>query len=117
MLTNGIFNISNLTVHNALSSDHRLVTFKIDSNGIEFISRQFVSYYCWADWVRFLNFLNGNVVLNNSSSGLLNPGDIDHMFSFITQKIQEAIDLFVPNVNPMVFRYILPEGIRLLIRL
>jgi hypothetical protein len=117
MLTNGLCNISNLTVHNALSSDHRPVTFEIDSNGIEFISEQLVSCYRRADWVRFQNFLNGNVVLNNSSPELLNPGDIDHMVSFITEKIQEAIDLSVPKVHPMVFRYILPERIRLLIRL
>jgi hypothetical protein len=56
-------------------------------------------------------------VLNNSSPELLNPGDIDHMVSFITEKIQEAIDLFVPKVHPMIFSYILPERIRLLIRL
>jgi hypothetical protein len=56
-------------------------------------------------------------MLNNSFPELLNPGDIDHMVSFITQKIQEVRDLSVLKVHPIVFRYILPERIRLLIRL
>jgi hypothetical protein len=78
--------LSNLTVHNPLSSDPRPVTFEIDSNGIEFISGQLVSCYRWADWVRFKNFLNGIVVLNNSFPGLLNPGDIDHICPCQTAK-------------------------------
>jgi hypothetical protein len=55
--------ISNLTVHSGLFSDYRPATFEIYSNGIEFISWQLVSYYRRADWVKFKNFLNGNVVL------------------------------------------------------
>jgi hypothetical protein len=68
----------------------------------------------------FRNFLLSCFLLSSGRLGRFkngNPGDIDHMVSFITQKIQEAIDLSVPKVHPMVFRYILPERIRLLIRL
>jgi hypothetical protein len=43
------------------------------------LNMQLVSCYRRADWDRFKNFLNGNVVVNNSSLGLLNPGDIDRV--------------------------------------
>jgi Reverse transcriptase (RNA-dependent DNA polymerase) len=116
VLTNGLCNISRLEVHDDLSSDHCPVTFSIGASNIEFITENRIPCYNRADWILFKNFLNNSIQLNNITPNLLQPSDIDSMVEFISIKIQEAVDLAVPKVNPFVFQYILPESIRALIR-
>lgn len=116
MLTNGLCSISNLEVHNDLSSDHRPVTFSVGASSVDYVSENLVPCFNRADWIQFKNYLHDNISLDNLSSNLLRISDIDSMVEFITEKIQEAIDLSVPKVNPHVFQYIIPQNIRLLIR-
>jgi hypothetical protein len=57
MLTNGLYNFSNIVVHNDLSSDHPPVTFSVDAQGVEFISKQLIPSYKRADWMKFKRVL------------------------------------------------------------
>jgi endonuclease/exonuclease/phosphatase family metal-dependent hydrolase len=116
MLTNGLCSISELEVHNDLSSDHCPVTFSIGASSVDYITENQIPCYNRADWVLFKRFLHNSISLNNLTPNLLQPSDIDSMVEFLTGKIQEAIDLSVPKVNPFVFQYVLPESIRILIR-
>jgi hypothetical protein len=66
--------------------------------------------------IKMKNFLHNSINLNQMSREILQIPNIDSMVDFITSKIQEAIDIAVPKVNPFIFQYILPERVRLLIR-
>jgi len=65
MLTNSLYNISRLEVHNDLSSDHRPVTFSVGASNLEYITENLIPCYNRADWVLFKNFLNNTISLSN----------------------------------------------------
>jgi len=115
ILTNSLHDVSQPTVINDLSSDHRPVIFDVDNSvHLNSVPRRRVFNYRKADWKGFK--ANISESLNNIPSTFPSSKTIDESLNSFSKLVQDSSNKFIPKVYPDKHNFILSPEILEIIR-